>query len=100
MALGQNAQYFAAHITCGSDDGGGGDGSLAGEGSGDDCVIEAGLYLTAGTPVTMTDGSVRKARDLSGGTQMLFRRNGATGAVEMVPRVPDWGGLNPELHVN
>ena len=67
---------------------------------GDDCVVEAGLYLTAGTPVTMASGPVRKARDLSGGTQMLFRRNGATGAVEMVPRVPDWGGLNPELHVN
>ena len=67
---------------------------------GDDCVIEAGLYLTAGTPVTMADGSVRKARDLSGGSQMLFRRNGETGAVEMVPRVPDWGGLNPDLHAN
>lgn len=65
---------------------------------GDDCVIEAGLYLTAGTPVTMADGSVRKARELSGGSQMLFRRNAASGAVEMVPRVTDWGGLNPELH--
>ena len=67
---------------------------------GDDCVIEAGLYLTAGTPVTMEDGTVRKARELSGGAQMLFRRNAASGRVEMVPRVPDWGGLNPELHVN
>ncbi|MEZ5383210.1 MAG: DapH/DapD/GlmU-related protein [Microthrixaceae bacterium] len=67
---------------------------------GDDCVIEAGLYLTAGTRVTMPDGSVLKARDLSGGSQMLFRRNSTTGVVEMVPRVPDWGGLNTELHVN
>lgn len=67
---------------------------------GDDCVVEAGLYLTAGTPVTMPDGSVRKARDLSEGSQMLFRRNGTTGAVEMVPRVSDWGGLHPELHTN
>ena len=67
---------------------------------GDDCVIEAGLYLTAGTKVTMEDGSVRKARELSGGRQMLFRRNSTTGSVEMVPRVPDWGGLNQELHNN
>ena len=67
---------------------------------GDDCVIEAGLYLTAGTKVTMEDGSVRKARELSGGSQMLFRRNSTTGSVEMVPRVPDWGGLNQELHNN
>ena len=49
---------------------------------GDDCVVEAGLYVTAGTKVTMPDGSVVKARDLSGTSNILFIRNSETGAVE------------------
>ena len=49
---------------------------------GDDCVVEAGLYLTSGTKVTMPDGTVTKAVELSGGANMLFLRNSETGAVE------------------
>ena len=67
---------------------------------GDDCVLEAGLYLTAGARVTLPDGEVVKARELSGASGLLFRRNSQTGAVEAVPRQGDWGGLNAALHVN
>ncbi|MBT0565521.1 2,3,4,5-tetrahydropyridine-2,6-dicarboxylate N-succinyltransferase [Williamsia sp. CHRR-6] len=67
---------------------------------GDDCVIEAGLYVTAGTKVTAPDGSVVKARDLSGTNNLLFRRNSTSGVVEVVP----WKGtgveLNAALHAN
>ena len=49
---------------------------------GDECIVEAGLYLTAGTRVTMPDGEVAKALDLSGADNLLFRRNSQTGAVE------------------
>ena len=49
---------------------------------GDDCVVEAGLYLTAGTRVTLPDGEVVKALELSGASNLLFRRNSQTGAVE------------------
>lgn len=67
---------------------------------GDDCVIEAGLYVTAGTKVVMPDGSAAKARDLSGGANMLFRRNSVTGAVEVVSRDGKGIALNEELHAN
>jgi 2,3,4,5-tetrahydropyridine-2-carboxylate N-succinyltransferase len=67
---------------------------------GDDTVVEAGLYLTAGTRVTMPDGEVVKARDLSGASNLLFRRNSVSGAVEAVPRSGTWGGLNEILHAN
>src|SRR3954469_15370774 len=67
---------------------------------GDDCVLEAGLYVTAGTRVTMPDGDVVKARELSGGSNLLFRRNSQTGAVEAMPRSGTWGGLNAMLHAN
>ncbi|MGH3563554.1 MAG: 2,3,4,5-tetrahydropyridine-2,6-dicarboxylate N-succinyltransferase, partial [Mycobacterium sp.] len=67
---------------------------------GDDCVIEAGLYVTAGTKVTMPDGSAVKARDLSGGANMLFRRNSVTGAVEVVSRDGQGIALNADLHAN
>jgi 2,3,4,5-tetrahydropyridine-2-carboxylate N-succinyltransferase len=67
---------------------------------GDDCVVEAGLYLTAGARVTLPDGEVVKARDLSGASGLLFRRNSQTGAVEAVPRSGSWGGLNAVLHAN
>ena len=67
---------------------------------GDDCVVEAGLYVTAGTKVSTPDGSVAKARDLSGVSNLLFRRNSVTGAVEVVMRSGSWGGLNEALHAN
>jgi 2,3,4,5-tetrahydropyridine-2-carboxylate N-succinyltransferase len=67
---------------------------------GDDCVVEAGLYVTAGTKVATPDGSVAKARELSGQSNLLFRRNSVTGAVEAVMRSGSWGGLNEVLHSN
>ena len=67
---------------------------------GDGCVVEAGLYLTAGTVVAMPDGSAAKALELSGRSGLLFRRNSLTGSVEALERSGDWGGLNPELHGN
>jgi 2,3,4,5-tetrahydropyridine-2-carboxylate N-succinyltransferase len=65
---------------------------------GDECVVEAGLYVTAGTRVTMPDGQVVKARDLSGASNILFRRNSVTGVVEARPNNAVWGGLNEILH--
>jgi 2,3,4,5-tetrahydropyridine-2-carboxylate N-succinyltransferase len=67
---------------------------------GDDCVVEAGLYLTSGTLVKLPDGEVVKARELSGSDGLLFRRHSQTGAVEAVPRTGSWGGLNAALHAN
>ncbi len=67
---------------------------------GDECIIEAGLYITAGTQVKLPDGSVVKARELSGASGLLFRRNSQSGAVEAVQRTGNWGGLNTALHKN
>ena len=68
---------------------------------GDDCVVEAGLYLTAGTKATDPDGAVTKAGELSGASHLLFRRNSQTGAVEVFPRDGgSWAGLNAALHAN
>jgi 2,3,4,5-tetrahydropyridine-2-carboxylate N-succinyltransferase len=72
---------------------------------GDDCVVEAGCYVTAGTKVLMTDGSdaepkVVKAAELSGASNVLFRRNSTTGAVEAVPRTGQGIELNADLHAN
>ena len=71
---------------------------------GDDCVIEAGLYVTAGTKVGVVDGDQRagtvKARDLSGVDNLLFRRNSVTGAVEVVKRDGTGITLNEALHAN
>ena len=67
---------------------------------GDDCVVEAGLYLTAGTKVTMPDGTVTKAVELSGGANMLFLRNSETGAVECRARAGRGIELNADLHKN
>ena len=67
---------------------------------GDDCVVEAGLYLTAGARVALPDGEVVKARELSGASGLLFRRNSQSGAIEVVPRTGTWGGLNAALHAN
>lgn len=67
---------------------------------GDGCVVEAGLYVTAGTVVGLPDGDTAKGRELSGVNDMLFRRNSVTGKVEALPRTGDWGGLNEALHAN
>ncbi|MER5872419.1 2,3,4,5-tetrahydropyridine-2,6-dicarboxylate N-succinyltransferase [Streptomyces sp. NPDC002044] len=65
---------------------------------GDECVVEAGLYVTAGTRVTLPDGQIVKALELSGADNILFRRNSVTGAVEARPYKAAWGGLNEVLH--
>jgi 2,3,4,5-tetrahydropyridine-2-carboxylate N-succinyltransferase len=67
---------------------------------GDNCVVEAGLYVTAGSKVMLPDGDVVKARELSGANNLLFRRNSVTGGVEVVQRTGTWGGLNAALHAN
>ncbi|MDX2703578.1 2,3,4,5-tetrahydropyridine-2,6-dicarboxylate N-succinyltransferase [Streptomyces sp. PA03-6a] len=65
---------------------------------GDDCVVEAGLYVTAGTRVSLPDETIVKAKELSGANNLLFRRNSITGAVEVLQRTGSWGGLNEILH--
>ena len=67
---------------------------------GDDCVVEAGLYVTAGTKVTLSDGTSVKARELSGANNLLFRRNSVSGAVEVVTRDGRGITLNDALHAN
>jgi 2,3,4,5-tetrahydropyridine-2-carboxylate N-succinyltransferase len=74
---------------------------------GDDCVVEAGCYVTAGTKVTVTDPldpdgtpKVVKALELSGVDNVLFRRNSVTGTVEAVPWRSDGVALNAALHAN
>lgn len=67
---------------------------------GDDCVVEAGLYLTAGTKVTLPDGAVVKARELSGQDSLLFLRNSVTGTVEAKARDGHGIVLNSALHAN
>ncbi len=68
---------------------------------GDNCIVEAGLYLTAGTKVKTPDGEVVAARKLSGESNILFRRHSQTGEVEAVPVAgTSWGGLNQDLHKN
>lgn len=68
---------------------------------GDGCIVEAGLYVTGGTVLTLPDGSHCKARDLSGSPDLLFRRNSLSGTVEVLPREGTWQeGLNAALHAN
>ena len=67
---------------------------------GDDCVVEAGLYLTAGTKVTLPSGAVVKALELSGQDNLLFLRNSVTGAVEARARDGHGITLNSALHAN
>ncbi len=81
-----------------------GSGSLIGANAGvglslgDNCIVEAGLYVTAGSKVTLPDGSVAKAKEVSGVDNLLFRRNSQSGAIEVVMREGTWGGLNSALH--
>lgn len=67
---------------------------------GDDCIVEAGLYITAGSKVTLPDGKTIKARELSGANRLLFRRNSLSGQIEAVTTSGTWGGLNSILHSN
>lgn len=67
---------------------------------GDDCTVEAGLYLTAGSKVALPDGSVVKAAELRGRDGILFRRNSQSGAIEAIPASGKWEGLNADLHAN
>ena len=67
---------------------------------GDNCVIEAGTYITAAAKVKLPDGEIVKAGTLSGASNLLFRRNSLTGGLEVVMRTGTWGGLNSVLHAN
>ena len=67
---------------------------------GDDCVVEAGCYITAGSKLTLPDGRVVKARELSGVNGLLFWRNSVTGALEARPRTGTGIELNTALHAN
>ena len=67
---------------------------------GDDCIIEAGLYLTSGSKVSIVDeDKIVKASELSGKSNLIFRRNSLTGRVEAVPNKKSVK-LNEELHKN
>ena len=67
---------------------------------GNNCVIEAGTYITAAAKVKLPDGEVVKAGTLSGANNLLFRRNSLSGGLEVVMRTGTWGGLNSVLHAN
>ena len=67
---------------------------------GDNCVIEAGTYITAAAKVRLPDGEIVKAGTLSGASNVLFRRNSLDGCLEVVVREGSWGGLNSILHAN
>ena len=70
---------------------------------GDDCVVEAGCYITAGAKITLRGGTVPKvvkARELSGADNLMFWRNSVTGALEAVPRAGRGIELNAALHAN
>ena len=67
---------------------------------GDNCVVEAGTYITAASKITLPDGEIVKAGSLSGANNLLFRRNSLTGGLEAIMRTGTWGGLNALLHAN
>jgi 2,3,4,5-tetrahydropyridine-2-carboxylate N-succinyltransferase len=67
---------------------------------GDDCVVEAGVYITASSKITLPDGRVVKARELSGVDGLLFWRNSVSGALEARPRTGTGIELNAALHAN
>jgi 2,3,4,5-tetrahydropyridine-2-carboxylate N-succinyltransferase len=112
VVVGDGSDIGGGSSTMGTLSGGGttvisiGERSLLGANSGlgiplgDDCVVEAGLYLTAGTKVTAPDGTVVKAAELSGKDNLLFRRNSRTGTVEVVPRAGTGIELNEALHAH
>ncbi|GGL29743.1 2,3,4,5-tetrahydropyridine-2,6-dicarboxylate N-succinyltransferase [Nocardia jinanensis] len=112
VVVGDGSDIGGGSSTMGTLSGGGttvisiGERSLLGANSGlgiplgDDCVVEAGLYLTAGTKVTTPDGTVVKAAAFSGKDNLLFRRNSRTGTVEVVPRAGTGIELNEALHAH
>jgi 2,3,4,5-tetrahydropyridine-2,6-dicarboxylate N-succinyltransferase len=113
VTVGRNSDVGAGSSIMGTLSGGGksknsiGERSLLGANAGigislgDECIVEAGLYVTAGTKVKMPDGRVVPARQLSGQSGLLFRRNSQTGAVEVLQTDSSrWGGLNTSLHSN
>ena len=67
---------------------------------GENCVIEAGTYITAAAKVRLPDGEIVKAGTLSGANNLLFRRNSQDGCLEVVMRTGSWGGLNSVLHAD
>ncbi len=67
---------------------------------GNNCVIEAGTYITGASKIRLPDGEVVKAATLSGASDLLFRRNSLDGALEVISRTGTWGGLNSVLHNN
>ena len=113
VIVGKNSDVGAGSSIMGTLSGGGkqvnsiGERSLLGANAGigislgDECIVEAGLYVTAGTKVKLPDGTVVSARELSGQSGLLFRRHSQTGAVEAIPTDSSrWGGLNTSLHAN
>lgn len=67
---------------------------------GDDCVVAAGTYVTAGSKVVLPDGSTRKASEFSGQPSLLFWHNSVTGALEVRQRTGEGIALNAALHAN
>ena len=113
VIVGENSDIGGGASIMGTLSGGGkqvvsiGKGSLLGANAGlgislgDECIVESGLYLTAGTKVKMPDGSIVSARELSGKSGLLYRRHSQTGSVEaIVTDTSLWGGLNSSLHSN
>ncbi|MDA3039656.1 MAG: DapH/DapD/GlmU-related protein [Actinomycetota bacterium] len=113
VVLGANSDLGGSASTMGTLSGGGkervsvGENCLIGANAGigialgDNCTVEAGLYVTAGTRVALPDGQIVKAGELSGRSGMLFIRNSLTGAVELSVADPErWGGINAALHAN
>tara|TARA_R110002153_G_scaffold58723_7_gene160872 strand:- start:3325 stop:4221 length:897 start_codon:yes stop_codon:yes gene_type:complete len=113
VVVGEGSDIGGGASTMGTLSGGGktinaiGKGSMLGANAGigislgDDCIVEAGLYITAGTKVLTPDGQTVAARLLSGMNGLLFRRNSQSGAVEaIVADASKWGGLNASLHSN
>lgn len=113
VVVGKNSDIGAGASIMGTLSGGGKNKNAIGERSllganagigislGDECIVEAGLYVTAGTKVKTPEGDIVVARELSGKSGLLFRRNSQTGAVEVLPTNSSrWGGLNNTLHTN
>jgi len=113
VTVGKNSDIGAGSSIMGTLSGGGktrnsiGERSLLGANAGigislgDECIVEAGLYVTAGTKVKTPDGRIVAARELSGHSGLLFRRNSQTGVVEvLITDASRWGGLNTTLHSN
>jgi 2,3,4,5-tetrahydropyridine-2,6-dicarboxylate N-succinyltransferase len=111
VVVGRNSDVGAGASIMGTLSGGGkqvnsvGERSLIGANAGigislgDECIVEAGLYVTAGSKVRTPEGKVVKAKELSGRSGLLFRRNSQSGAIECVyTDAKRWGGLNADLH--